>query len=104
MIIFSLYYTLCCQETVDAMIDSGLGKMGYEYINLDDCWQAPERDREGRVQPDPERFPNGLKHLSDYVHDRGFKFGIYSSAGFKTCEVSGKVFAIDCKLTHVSLT
>lgn len=75
------------KETVDAMVDSGLGEVGYEYINLDDCWQAPERDSTGRVQPDSTRFPSGLKALSDYVHERGFKFGIYSSAGFKTCEV-----------------
>lgn len=35
--------------------------MGYEYINLDDCWQASERDMEGRIMPDAERFPSGMK-------------------------------------------
>jgi alpha-galactosidase len=34
---------------------------------------------------DPERFPNGMKHLVDYVHSKGLKFGIYSCAGSKTC-------------------
>mmetsp|Transcript_2013 Transcript_2013/g.3583 ORF Transcript_2013/g.3583 Transcript_2013/m.3583 type:complete len:602 (+) Transcript_2013:2-1807(+) len=74
------------KETADAILDTGLQSMGYEYINLDDCWQASERDMEGRIMPDAERFPSGMKALGDYLHERGFKFGIYSSAGFKTCE------------------
>ena len=74
------------KETADAILESGLLKYGYEYINLDDCWQAAERDEDGKVQPDPVRFPSGMKALGDYLHDKGFKFGIYSSAGFKTCE------------------
>lgn len=55
-------------------------------MNLDDCWQASVRDANGRVQVDSERFPSGLKALSDYIHSKGLKFGIYSSAGFKTCQ------------------
>jgi alpha-galactosidase len=49
------------KETADAILDSGLQRLGYEYINLDDCWQAAQRDEDGRVQPDPERFPSGMK-------------------------------------------
>ena len=68
------------------MAESGLQSLGYEYINLDDCWQAAERDENGRIQADPVRFPSGMKALGDYLHDKGFKFGIYSSAGFQTCQ------------------
>ena len=35
-----------------------------------DCWDSLERDSEGRLQPDPERFPSGIKFLSDYVCER----------------------------------
>ncbi|CAM9340519.1 unnamed protein product [Ectocarpus fasciculatus] len=74
------------KETADALVDSGLSKLGYEYLNLDDCWQAAARDGDGNVVPDPERFPSGLRALGDYIHSKGLKFGIYSSAGFKTCQ------------------
>jgi hypothetical protein len=55
-------------------------------VNLDDCWQSSTRDANGVIQPDPTRFPSGMKALSDYIHAKGLKFGIYSSAGFKTCQ------------------
>jgi hypothetical protein len=60
--------------------------LGYAYLNLDDCWQSSHRDANSEIQPDAERFPSGIKALSDYVHSKGLKFGIYSSAGFKTCQ------------------
>jgi len=74
------------RETVDSIVTLGLDKLGYQYVNLDDCWQSHQRDADGKVTPDATRFPNGLKSLSDYVHSKGMKFGIYSSAGFKTCQ------------------
>ena len=40
----------------------------------------------GRLQADPRRFPGGIKALADYVHAKGLKFGIYSSAGTATCQ------------------
>ena len=55
-------------------------------MNIDDCWQASTRDSQGRVQADPVRFPSGMKAIGDYIHSKGLKFGIYSSAGFKTCQ------------------
>jgi len=74
------------KETADSLVSSGLAALGYNYVNLDDCWQSSTRDASGRVQPDPTRFPSGLKALGDYIHAKGLKFGIYSSAGFKTCQ------------------
>ncbi len=73
------------RDTADAMVASGMRDAGYEYVNIDDCWMAPERDAEGRLVPDPERFPNGIDALADYVHDLDLKLGIYSSAGTDTC-------------------
>ena len=50
-----------------------------------DDWQV-SRDTNGNIVPDPQRFPAGIKALSDYVHTQGLKFGIYSDAGTGTCE------------------
>ena len=72
-------------DEADAMVVSGMKDAGYEYINLDDCWMALERDKEGNLQSDPERFPHGIKFLAEYVHKKGLKLGVYSSAGTKTC-------------------
>ncbi len=72
------------RETADAMVSSGMRGAGYRYVNIDDCWHG-ERDADGFIQPDPERFPSGMKALADYVHSRGLKLGIYSDAGWETC-------------------
>lgn len=72
------------KSTADAMVSTGMKDAGYEYIVIDDCWHG-ERDSLGFIQPDPERFPSGIKALADYVHSKGLKFGIYSDAGWKTC-------------------
>jgi alpha-galactosidase len=74
------------RETADAMVHSGMKKAGYRYIVVDDCWQAKERDENGNLQPDPERFPSGMKALADYIHSKGLKFGLYTSVGKRTCE------------------
>ena len=70
---------------VDSIISKGLQKAGYTYIVLDDGWMAKERDANGNLVPDPIKFPKGLKHLSDYIHSKGLKFGIYNCAGSQTC-------------------
>ncbi|MCI8286624.1 MAG: glycoside hydrolase family 27 protein [Lachnospiraceae bacterium] len=72
-------------ETADVMAESGLLKSGYDYLVIDDCWSLKERDKEGRLIPDPEKFPNGMKAVADYVHSKGLKFGMYSCAGNLTC-------------------
>jgi alpha-galactosidase len=38
------------------------------------------------IQADPDRFPSGMRALGQYIHERGLRFGIYSSAGYKTCQ------------------
>lgn len=73
----------------DLFVERGLKDAGYEYVNLDDCWALPERDADGRLVPDPKRFPNGIEAVADYVHSKGLKFGIYTSAGTKTCSSIG---------------
>jgi len=69
----------------DAMVETGLRDAGYIYLVIDDCWQI-DRDENGNILADDERFPSGMKALADYVHGKGLKFGIYSDAGTNTCQ------------------
>ena len=70
----------------DKFISLGLKDAGYQYVNVDDCWANWQRDKDGHLQPNPKRFPSGIAALADYIHQRGLKFGLYSSAGTSTCE------------------
>ncbi|CAI9767576.1 unnamed protein product [Fraxinus pennsylvanica] len=81
------------KETADALISTGLAKLGYIYVNIDDCWSETERDSKGQLVHDPKTFPSGIKALSNYVHSKGLKLGIYSDAGAFTCQVrAGSLF------------
>jgi alpha-galactosidase len=68
----------------DAVVKSGMKEAGYQYVNIDDCWQV-SRDAGGNIVADPQRFPHGMKAVGDYIHSLGLKFGVYSDAGSKTC-------------------
>ena len=70
------------RAAADAMVSSGLINHGWTYINIDDCWEAG-RDADGNVHSN-EKFPD-MKALTDYVHSKGLKIGLYSSPGPKTC-------------------
>ncbi len=70
--------------TADAMVTSGLRDAGYEYVNIDDGWMAPQRDENGDLCEDPARFPDGFDYLTRYVHDKGLKIGIYLGCGLRT--------------------
>ena len=82
------------REAADAMIASGMADFGYQYVNIDDCWMVkPELDRSGdrrraprpqRRNPPNRRFPD-MKALTDYIHAKGLKAGIYTSPGPLTC-------------------
>lgn len=71
-------------EMADVIVSEGYKDAGYEYVIIDDCWSLKERV-DGKLVADPALFPHGMKALSDYIHGRGLKFGMYSCAGFKTC-------------------
>jgi len=70
------------RSAADAIVSTGMKSAGYIYVNIDDCWQGT-RDEKGVIHPN-EKFPD-MKGLSDYVHAKGLKLGIYSSPGPKTC-------------------
>lgn len=72
-------------DMADAMVASGMKDAGYVYLVLDDGWMAKERDADGNLVPDPEKFPHGIKVVADYIHSKGLKFGLYNDAGTATC-------------------
>lgn len=82
------------RQAADAMVQSGMADVGYQYVNIDDCWMnkqqsrdpqqvGPLRDAAGKIQPN-RHFPD-LKALTDYIHAQGLKAGIYTSPGPWTC-------------------
>ncbi len=72
-------------QMADAMVSTGMRDVGYQYINIDDFWHADVRDSLGNPVADAKKFPHGVKYVSDYVHSKGLKLGIYSCAGNMTC-------------------
>ncbi|CDU24927.1 probable alpha-galactosidase [Sporisorium scitamineum] len=90
---WNTWNTFACnisQETVlsaaRAIKSENLDQYGYNYVVIDGCWQADQRDPDTKVLPaNPEKFPNGLKAVVDEIKSLAFKAGIYSSAGVMTC-------------------
>ncbi|MFC9331644.1 NPCBM/NEW2 domain-containing protein, partial [Kitasatospora sp. NPDC057015] len=73
------------KAAADAIVSKGLKTAGYQYVNIDDCWQAATRGTDGALQADPVRFPSGIKALADYVHGKGLKLGLYTTPGSRSC-------------------
>jgi alpha-galactosidase len=71
------------QSSAQAMIDKGLINYGWSFVNIDDGWEAKERNANGEIITN-NKFPN-MKALGDFLHKEGLKFGIYSSPGPLTC-------------------
>jgi alpha-galactosidase len=68
----------------DTFVSSGMAAVGYQYVNIDDCWMSG-RDASGNLQWDTSKFPSGIPALATYVHGKGLKLGIYESPASKTC-------------------
>jgi alpha-galactosidase len=69
----------------DAIASDGLREAGYDYVTVDDCWQAHTRDAAGALRANPTRFPDGMAALAAYVHSKGLLFGVYAAPGAMTC-------------------
>ena len=72
-------------QNAHALVASGLAARGYKYITIDDCWMQKSRDKQGNLQPNPEKFPHGIKPVIHAIHALGLKSGIYEDAGYLTC-------------------
>jgi len=73
------------EETIVAMANQGFKKAGYDYVVIDGGWADDNLDKEGRLLPHPQKFPRGIKRLSDLAHAHGLKLGLHVSAGTHNC-------------------
>jgi len=73
-------------NTANIIVSTGMKAAGYQFVNIDDGW-ASSRDSNGVIQAYSiaGKFPSGIKALSDYVHSKGLKLGIYTDHGVNTC-------------------
>ena len=85
------YCTVNCEpseklmlDAADALVDRGLRDAGYVYVNLDDGWLEKGRDLHGNLVARSDRFPHGMKCLTDYIHARKLKAGTYLGCGITT--------------------
>lgn len=78
------------KSVATAMLSNGMHAAGYRHIHLDDCWGAMARLPNGSMTWDTNRFPSGLPTLIQWLHDRDFLFGLYTSAGNETCSTGGR--------------
>ncbi|HEX3903185.1 MAG TPA: NPCBM/NEW2 domain-containing protein [Polyangia bacterium] len=74
------------KSVADALMANGLKDAGYTYVNIDDTWSNKAgRASDGSLQPDLNKFPDGISGVADYVHAAGLKLGIYGDRGTATC-------------------
>ena len=93
----------------DRLVSDGFRQLGYEYVNIDDCWSTRRRNEISQMlEADPFRFPGSIKPLADHVHSLGLKLGIYGDCGTQTCQgfpgqlksksnLSGNYFSLDAE-------
>jgi alpha-galactosidase len=72
------------RRSADSIVSSGLKSAGYIYVNIDDGWMAKSRNAAGNLVANTDRFPHGLEALTDYIHSKGLKAGIYLTCGRET--------------------
>jgi alpha-galactosidase len=73
------------RRITDAIVSTGMRELGYQYVVIDDCWSENARDADSRLVPSKVLFPEGMKAVADYVHDKGLKFGLYATPTTVTC-------------------
>ncbi|KIN95079.1 glycoside hydrolase family 27 protein [Pisolithus tinctorius Marx 270] len=74
-------------KNANLMISLGLADAGYNYVNIDDCYAAKQRNSDGDIVANQTKFPSGMKTLTDNIHALGLNAGIYSDAGWFTCQL-----------------
>jgi alpha-galactosidase len=72
------------KQVADTFVSSGMQAVGYDYVNIDDCWMDG-RDSTGKLRWNATKFPAGIPALADYVHGKGLKLGIYETPNTRTC-------------------
>lgn len=74
------------EQTITAMVSKGLRNAGYQYFQVDCGWQGYDRLSNGSITYDAAAFPKGIKSLSDYARNLGFRWSMYTDQGLKSCD------------------
>ena len=101
-------------DIANSMSRSGLLSLGFDHILLDDCWAGQARSADGTITEDRSRFPSGMKNFTAQLHALGFKLGLYTDVGQKTCrggrlgswphyEQDANTFAVDWEIDYVKM-
>lgn len=87
--------------TADQFVELGLAKLGYTFVNSDDCWMLANRSDNGSGPqiPNPDKFPDGVAAVADYIHSKGLKLGLYTARANHTCAK----FAASCMHERVDV-
>nr|WP_232496259.1 NPCBM/NEW2 domain-containing protein [Novosphingobium kaempferiae] len=75
------------------IVESGLSRKGYRYVNIDDGWALKRRTTDSKLLIRDDKFPStrnrsgtpSFRPLTDRIHAMGLKAGIYSDLGRNTC-------------------
>jgi alpha-galactosidase len=82
------------REAADVMVNSGMADFGYQYVNIDDCWMVKPGAKDPEIGGQPRKGDGSIrsnarfgdmKELTDYIHGKGLKAGLYTSPGPRTC-------------------
>lgn len=80
--------------SAQALVDTGLARLGYVYVNIDDGWWFKRDQANQALQIRSAQFPSAriegssqtsFKPLTDRLHRMGLKAGIYSDIGRNSC-------------------
>jgi len=83
-----------------ALQSNGMQALGWHYIVLDDCWAYARNTTTGRLTWDASRFPSGMPALVEWMHERNFLLGLYTSAGNETCSSGGRPITVPGSRGH----
>lgn len=102
-IVFNEYCTTWGNPTIDNLkkIADRLEGKGIQYLVMDSGWYADDNgewyENRGNWKTNMDRFPNGLKELTDYVRDKGMIPGIW----FEPEVVSPKTEYFEAETDHM---
>ena len=88
------------KQAAQSLNSSGMEALGWNYVVLDDCWADTRNATTGRITWDPSRFPTGIPALADWLHERGFLLGLYTSAGNEACSSGGRPIVVPGSRDH----
>lgn len=82
-------------QQAKALVATGMKKMGYQYINIDEGWWLGHRDQDGNIVVDAKQWPalqpgerpGDMSNIVGFIHGVGLKAGIYTDAGEAGCSL-----------------